>query len=238
MINRRHRTQSIPSVHRSSTSPVFLSIVDLHHQNTILHCQLPLTVLRDQRNLLTLNLDLVGTLISRRRSSSVAAPRSRHIHLAQPQSSSSICHHPFPAARSTPFPPFPICYTPLPSQYFPFLICHRVPSLPSASSGYGSLSIQRPWFLVTEEQTIQLCFVRFQFKNHASRVVQTLNRSYIDGSIIYVSEAKYGRGTSDNRIELPNHKSVKTTEEKGPRTHPKNPSTNCVSFKDALLGVQ
>ncbi|MED6206572.1 hypothetical protein PIB30_028161 [Stylosanthes scabra] len=80
-------------------------------------------------------------------------------------------------------------------------------------------------------------FVRFEFKNHASRAVQNLNGNCIDGSIIYVSEAKYGRGTRDNKIDLLDHKSVKTTEEQGPSTHSKNPSGNYASFKNALLVV-
>ncbi|MED6156572.1 hypothetical protein PIB30_015671 [Stylosanthes scabra] len=80
-------------------------------------------------------------------------------------------------------------------------------------------------------------FVRFQFKNHASRAVQNLNGSCIDGSIISVSEAKYGTGTRDNKIDLLDHKLVKTMEEQGPSTHLKKPSANYASFKNALLGV-
>ncbi|MED6187403.1 hypothetical protein PIB30_076099, partial [Stylosanthes scabra] len=76
-------------------------------------------------------------------------------------------------------------------------------------------------------------FVRFDFRNHA---VQSLNGIFLDGRKILVSVAKYGRGTRDNRMELLNPKSVKTTEEQGPMSHPKNPSTNCMSFKHALLG--
>ncbi|MED6138577.1 hypothetical protein PIB30_075569, partial [Stylosanthes scabra] len=46
---------------------------------------------------------------------------------------------------------------------------------------------------VRRNNPTRFAFVRFGFKNYASRVVQLLNGSLLDGKTIAVSEAKYGR---------------------------------------------
>ncbi|MED6158790.1 hypothetical protein PIB30_035994 [Stylosanthes scabra] len=52
------------------------------------------------------------------------------------------------------------------------------------------------------------------------------------GGCIHITEIQ-----EEQTIQLCFCESVKITEEQGPRIHPKNPSTNCVSFKNTLLGV-
>ncbi|MED6215769.1 hypothetical protein PIB30_001390 [Stylosanthes scabra] len=59
--------------------------------------------------------------------------------------------------------------------------------------------------LITLASSLIFAFVRFDFKNHAVRAIQTFNGSRLDGKIISVFEAKYGRGRKHVLIEKPQH---------------------------------
>ncbi|MED6152535.1 hypothetical protein PIB30_092991, partial [Stylosanthes scabra] len=76
-------------------------------------------------------------------------------------------------------------------------------------------------------------FVRFEFNKHAYRAIQSLNGICLNGRRISVSEAKYGRCSTDERLDskqntkqiMENYKNSGDEKQFGRR-----------SFKSALLG--
>ncbi|MEK0312192.1 RNA-binding protein, partial [Candidatus Phytoplasma fabacearum] len=51
---------------------------------------------------------------------------------------------------------------------------------------------------IRKNNPTRFAFVRFGFRNHASRAVQLLNGNRLDGKTIVVSESKYGRSEIEN----------------------------------------
>ncbi|MED6106179.1 hypothetical protein PIB30_002631 [Stylosanthes scabra] len=89
-----------------------------------------------------------------------------------------------------------------------------------------------------KNNSTNFAFVRFQYKNHALRAIQSLNGNKIDGGIISVSEAKYGRCNKQENFDKMKHNYDSLSEKQQQSSHVRlRVRSSGVSFKGALMGV-